>query len=45
MPDRRRLDSDALLSSDETEALLALLSDVSQGQGDDPGVRKAARAG
>ncbi len=45
MPDRRRLDADALLSSDETEALLALLSDVSQGHGDDLGVREAARAG
>lgn len=44
MPGRRPLDTDTLLSSDETEALLALLSDISQGHGGDPGVRDAAGA-
>ncbi|MBB5157472.1 hypothetical protein [Saccharopolyspora phatthalungensis] len=45
MASKRPLDSDALLSGDETEALLALLSDVAQGHGDDEGVRQAASAG
>jgi hypothetical protein len=44
MPSRGPLDADTLLSSDETEALLALLSDISQGHGGDPGVRDAASA-
>ncbi|MFD5089230.1 hypothetical protein ACFWMR_01420 [Amycolatopsis thailandensis] len=44
MSSRRPLDADTLLSGDETEALLALLSDISQGHGDDPGVRDAASA-
>jgi hypothetical protein len=38
------LDADVILSGDETEALLALLSDVSQGHGDAPGIRDAASA-
>jgi hypothetical protein len=44
MPSRGPLDADTLLSGDETEALLALLSDISQGHGDDRGVRDAASA-
>jgi hypothetical protein len=44
MAGSRPLDADALLGGDETEALLALLSDVSQGHGDAPGVRDAASA-
>ncbi|SFB49493.1 hypothetical protein SAMN05216266_11445 [Amycolatopsis marina] len=44
MPSRGPLDADTLLSGDETEALLALLSDISQGHGGDPGVRDAASA-
>jgi hypothetical protein len=41
MPGRKWLASDALLSTNETEALLALLSDVSRSHGDDPEVREA----
>lgn len=44
MPSRRPLDADRLLSGDETEALLALLSDIAQGHGGDAGVRDAASA-
>lgn len=42
MPSRGPLGADTLLSGDETEALLALLSDISQGHGGDSGVRDAA---
>ncbi len=44
MSSRGPLDADTLLSGDETEALLALLSDISQGHGGDSGVRDAASA-
>jgi hypothetical protein len=44
MTSRPALDADALLSSDETEALPALLADVSQGHGAGPAVRDAASA-
>lgn len=44
MPGSGPLDADVILSGDETEALLALLSDVSQGHGDAPGIRDAASA-
>ncbi|WP_414939675.1 hypothetical protein [Amycolatopsis sp. cmx-11-51] len=44
MPSREPLDADTLLNGDEAEVLLALLSDISQGYGGDPGVRDAASA-
>jgi hypothetical protein len=44
MPSREPLDADTLLSGDETEALLTLLSDISQGHGGDPGLHDAASA-
>ena len=44
MPGSGPLDADVILSGDETEALLALLSDVAQGYGDAPRIRDAASA-
>lgn len=44
MPGSGPLDADVILSGDATEALLALLSDVSQGYGDAQGMRDTAGA-